>query len=392
MAEDLMYRLFIDGRWVDARADEIVAFAGVAMPLSPDDLGLDLAHDASAASAAVCDPAIRSDPTGGPRNAAPAMSVGPVPSAGPDCAADWHWAGPRSSSRHSVGAAVNGSVTGLTHHPRRSLLFVPGNDDRKLQRAATAGADVVVLDLEDGVAPAAKEQAREVVRRALADISYGTSERLVRLNAEPEQMARDLEVAATADGLLIPKIDGPAELERVRSVALRVLGRVPTLVVLFGETPRGVLAATSMVSWPDDVDAWMWGSEDLAAATGCRPRGARESFEGPLALARSATVLLAAATSTDAIDTVYPFHRDLEGLRIEAEEAAALGFSGKAVIHPDQVSPVNDAFTPDDAAVTRALAIVEAFGSGSAVVTLENQMLDAPHLRAARRLLSRAGL
>jgi citrate lyase subunit beta/citryl-CoA lyase len=278
----------------------------------------------------------------------------------------------------------------MTVGPRRSLLWVPGDQPRKLEKAAGSGADVVVLDLEDGVAPDRKVEARRCVAAALADIDYGSTERLVRVNAslDPE----DLEAAALADGLCLPKVDGPDDLRRLRSIAVAVLGRVPPILAISAESPAGALAWAALAGEADDVVAWMWGSEDLAAALGSRARGPGEGFVGPLELARSATVLLAAATGAQAIDTVYPFFGDHIGLAAEAVAAAEAGFSGKGIIHPGQVGPVHEAFTPDDDAVRRAREVVDAFADGAGVLSLHGQMLDLPHLRAAHRILGRAGL
>jgi len=273
---------------------------------------------------------------------------------------------------------------------RRSVLFVPGDQPRKLEKAATAGADVVVLDLEDAVNADRKEDGRTCVADALAGVNYGSAERIVRINAESGSIERDLESAAGADALMLPKVESPQDLMRLAQLAVKVLGAELPVIALVGEVPAGVLRASLFIDQVPGVVAWMWGSEDLAGFTGCQPRQPGESFTGVLALARDMTVLLAAASGTQAIDTVYPFYKDVVGLKVEAAAAARAGFIGKAIIHPDQVGPVHEAFSPSAEEVTHAREIVDAFASGSGVSSMNGQMLDMPHLRAAQRIISRA--
>jgi citrate lyase subunit beta/citryl-CoA lyase len=275
--------------------------------------------------------------------------------------------------------------------PRRSILWVPGDQPAKLERAAGSGADVVVLDLEDGVAPDRKAVARDMISGALRDIDFGSTERLVRV-CPGSPLRLDLAAAEGADGVCLPKVDGPADLIEARALAKDVLGAELPILAISGESPLGVLNAAGLAGESAGVVAWMWGSEDLAAALGCQPRRMGEPFVGSLAWARHVTVHLAAATGAQAIDTVYPFFKDLEGLVEETRVAAAVGYSGKGLIHPAQVSPVNDAFTPADAEIDHAQEVVRAFADGSGIAVLEGQMLDLPHLRAAERVLARAGV
>lgn len=276
---------------------------------------------------------------------------------------------------------------------RRTVLFVPADQPRKIERAASCDADVVVLDLEDGVSRDRKAAARAEAASALGTLDFGKTERVVRVNAEPMLLGEDLAACAGADAVMVPKVDTPRDLHVVRSAMQAMLGQELPIFALAGETPLGVLNAAALAdeSVAAPVVAWMWGSEDLAGATGCRARGRGEPFDAPLTTAREATVLLAAATRRQAIDTVYPYYRDVEGLRAEASAAARAGFDGKGVIHPDQVEIVRDAFTPTDTEIGRARAVVAAFDdAGAGVAVVDGQMLDLPHLVAARRTLSRA--
>lgn len=274
--------------------------------------------------------------------------------------------------------------------PRRSVLWVPGDQPAKLAKAAKAGADVVVLDLEDGVAPHRKAAARESVAGALRDLDFGRTERMVRVNGGTLDPL-DVEAATLADGLCLPKADTPAQLHALRLASEMCTGRVLPILAISAETPRGVISSAALVEASEAVVAWMWGSEDLAAVLGVHARQAGEPFVGPLEFARNVTTHLAAATGAQAIDTVYPFFRDHDGLLEEARAAAAAGYAGKGIIHPAQIGPCHEAFTPSDDEVAHARGVVDAFVGGAGVVALDGQMLDLPHLRAAERTLSRAG-
>jgi citrate lyase subunit beta / citryl-CoA lyase len=274
--------------------------------------------------------------------------------------------------------------------PRRSILWVPGDQLSKLEKAAKSNADVVVLDLEDGVSVDRKAVARDCIAGALRDLDFGKTERMVRVSPGPE-VAADVSAATSADSLCFPKLGSASELTLFQTLVERTVGRTLPILAISGETPLGLLNVQSLAGQTSGVVAWMWGSEDLASALGCHARQMGEPFEGPLAWARNVTVLLAVATGAQAIDTVYPFYRDTKGLLVESETAARAGFSGKGLIHPSQVAPVNEIFTPSPAEVERALAVVEAFDEGQGVAVLDGQMLDMPHLAAARRVLERAG-
>jgi citrate lyase subunit beta / citryl-CoA lyase len=275
--------------------------------------------------------------------------------------------------------------------PRRSLLWVPADQRRKLERAASAGADVVVFDLEDGVATDRKDQARSILSSVLQGVDYGGSERMVRINGSTS-LAADLEVAALADALCVPKVSGPDDLATVRTAAREEIGTIPPILAISAETSRGVLSSGALIEADDNVVGWMWGSEDLAGELGILGRVDRRSFPGPLALARYTTAMLAAATGKQAIDTVYPYFKDVDGLRAEARSAVLSGFVGKGLIHPNQVAVVHDAFTPTDEEITRARTIIAAFSDGAGVAVMDGQMLDLPHRRAAERVLQRAGI
>jgi citrate lyase subunit beta / citryl-CoA lyase len=272
---------------------------------------------------------------------------------------------------------------------RRSVLWVPADQPHKIERAARSGADVVVLDLEDAVAPDRKAFARDTAAGALRDVDFGGAERLFRVCNGPT-LAADIAAARDADGICLPKVEGPNDLAAAHAGARNMLGRVLPILAISAESPLGVLNTPLLVLAATGVFAWMWGSEDLAAALGCRARQLGEPFAGPLEGARNTTVLLAAVTGAQAIDTVYPLFKDNDGLIAECRTAVEAGFSGKGVIHPGQVAPVNESFTPTPEQIRRAQEVVDAFVNGAGVTALDGQMLDLPHLRAAERMLALA--
>jgi citrate lyase subunit beta/citryl-CoA lyase len=285
----------------------------------------------------------------------------------------------------------------------RSLLFVPGDSERKLARALEAGADALILDLEDAVASSAKAQARALAAEFLAGHAAAGSPRLyVRINAlDTREWEADLAAVLprTPSGIVVPKTRSGADVHTL-SIALHHgeerAGLEPgktRIVAIATEVPASLLALPSYVGASRRLEALAWGAEDLSAALGARAtRDAAGALSSPFRLARDLCLVTAAAAETAAIDTVYLDYRDAEGLAREARAAARDGFAGKLAIHPAQVPIINDAFTPDSAAIREARAIVDAFGNAPAtgVVTHDGRMLDRPHLLRAERVLSRA--
>lgn len=285
----------------------------------------------------------------------------------------------------------------------RSLLFVPGDDERKIAKGLGSAADALILDLEDAVAPARKSAARELCAKTLA--SAQTPKRLfVRINALDTADA-PLDVAAIVRarpfGLVLPKCRGG---EDVRALADRLSQAEAKAGVTTGEirilpivTETGAsmfgLGSYGPPAHPR-LCGLMWGGEDLAADLGAMAnRDARGAYTAPYQLARSLCLYAAAAASVPGIDAVYTDFRDTGGLKAEAADGLRDGFTAKAAIHPDQVGPINDAFTPSPADVERSRRIVAAFAASAAtgVASLDGRMLDRPHLRSALRVLERAG-
>lgn len=273
---------------------------------------------------------------------------------------------------------------------RRSILFSPGDDEALLRNAATTDADCLVFDLEDAVAPAAKSTARTTVRSVLTDPDFDPdAEVCVRVNPTAIAMDEDLEELTAGglpriDSVMLPKAGTVSAVETLGSRLAEHDLNVPIIPLL--ESAAGILNASSIAETAS-VDAIVFGAEDLAADI-----GAERSEDGTEVLhAREHVVLAASAQGIDAIDTVYTQYTDVNGLREETEFARQLGFDGKLAIHPDQVGVINEAFTPGPSDIEwakRVLAADEDTESG--VFEVDGQMIDAPLLAQAKRILERA--
>jgi len=288
----------------------------------------------------------------------------------------------------------------------RSLLFVPALDARKLEKSLGSGADVIIADLEDSVAPDAKETARAVVVEFLRGHA-GRIDRpklYVRINGfDTAHVDRDIDaaVAAGAEGLMLPKAAGGADVTRLDAkiaVAEAVHG-IPDgrtrIVAIVTETAHAVFQTGTYRGASHRLAGMAWGAEDLSADLGATAvRGADGTHLDTFRLARTLTLLGAVAAEVTPIDGVYTDFRDLDGLRAECEAAARDGFTAKMAIHPAQVAVINAAFSPSEAAIAEAHRVVAAFREAGdpGVVGLDGKMLDRPHLLRARRLLARAGV
>ncbi len=292
----------------------------------------------------------------------------------------------------------------MTREPAlRSVHFVPGGQRKLLERALESRADALVLDLEDATAPEHKAEARRLAASWLETLDFRGKTRIVRINPLDGPLAADdLEalLPAPPDCLMLPKLRGAEELRELaaRLDALEAKyghprGRLRVLPIAT-ETPEGLLHLEEIAAAPR-VAAITWGAEDLAAALGARAnRGPDGRYLELFRHARWSTLVAARAAGVQAIDGVYLEFRDEAGLRAESEEAARGGFDGKLTIHPAQIDPVNEAFTPSAQEVARAERLLAAFESearaGRAVFSFEGRMVDAPHREQARRLLAKA--
>lgn len=281
---------------------------------------------------------------------------------------------------------------------RRSVLFMPGDSLRKIEKAATLPADSVIMDLEDGVAFNRKTEARATIVEALRTLDFGGRERLVRINPVGSglEMA-DLDAAAAGrpDGLVLPKVESAAQVQRISQALASAedaqgwpRGAVRLLVIV--ETALGVMNVREIAAADDRVDALMFGAEDLAGDI-----GATRTAEGwEVFYARSAVVTAAAAYRRQAIDTVFVDLNDEDGLRRECQRAMQMGYSGKMAIHPRQVEIINAAFTPSAEAVAQARRLIAAYAehqaAGTGAFAYEGKMVDMPMIRAAEQVLARA--
>ncbi|MEJ0028467.1 MAG: CoA ester lyase [Rhizomicrobium sp.] len=280
----------------------------------------------------------------------------------------------------------------------RSLLFVPADSEKKLARAASSPADALILDLEDSVAPGNRAKARGLAREFLKG---GHRPAIwVRINpvGSPDFVADMAAVVASAPtGLVVPKPDGPQDLlildahlitlETEAGLAQRSIKLLPVAT----ETPTAVLSLGDYRSPPPRLAAMSWGAEDLAAALGAAiNRDDDGEFLFVHQMVRAMVLIAAKAARVDAIETLHADFRDGAGLDRAARRAQREGFSGMLAIHPDQVGPINAAFTPSPADVAHATKVVAAFASGAGVASLDGKMLDQPHLKQARHVLALA--
>jgi citrate lyase subunit beta/citryl-CoA lyase len=276
---------------------------------------------------------------------------------------------------------------------RRSVLFSPGDRPELLRTAPTTGADTVVFDLEDAVAPGRKAEAGASVREVLADLD-ADCEVCVRVRPPGGGAADDLD-AVLADGdarsgldaLVLPKAESADDGADLADLAAERDADLPILALV--ETAAGVLHAEAIAA-ADATDALLFGAEDLAADI-----GATRTDDGTEVLhAREHVVLAAAAAGVDAVDTLHTDFEDETGLRAETEFALELGYDGKLAIHPSQVGPINETFTPDPERVEWAERVLaakaDADAEGRGVFAVDGEMVDAPLVAQARRVMARA--
>jgi citrate lyase subunit beta/citryl-CoA lyase len=283
----------------------------------------------------------------------------------------------------------------------RSWLFVPGDSDSKLAKAPDLGADVLIADLEDAVAPQAKIYARQTAASWLEERA-GSAQRWVRINGLDTPMWRDDLAAvmpAAPTGVMLPKAAGPDQVRTLAAELYELEGHhgIPSgstrILPLVSETPAAALGIPDYArEQVPRLAGLTWGAEDLAAAIGAsRKRDAEGRWTDAFRLVRSMVLLAAHARGLPAIDTLHADFRDLAGLERVAGESRADGFAGMLAIHPAQVEVINRAFTPTEAEVGEARAIVAAFAANpdAGVLQVEGRMVDQPHLEQARRLLDR---
>lgn len=285
----------------------------------------------------------------------------------------------------------------------RSWLFVPGDSDRKLAKIGDCGADVVILDLEDSVAPEQKPAARGRVFEYLrAHAAQSGPQLWVRINPLDSALAEDDLAAVTPAGpagIVQPKTRSPEdavalghrldELEHghgLRPNSIRILP-------IATETPAALFAMGGYAQVGPRLAGLTWGAEDLSTVMGATATRERDgTWTSPFEFVRSLCLFGAGAAGVAAIDTLHANFRDRDGLKASCERARRDGFTGKLAIHPDQVPAINEGFAPTADELAQARRIVELFGAhpGAAALSLDGRMVDIPHLRLAEKTLARA--
>lgn len=288
----------------------------------------------------------------------------------------------------------------MTIHIRRALLFMPGDSRHKIEKGAGMNVDSIIMDLEDAIALSRKEEARQSVAAALREVNFGRSERLVRTNQViPGWIhTRDIEVTIDGkpDGYVLPKIESAAQIHEVSRLLAAAevrrgweLGSIKLLAII--ETGRGIVNLKEIVESDPRLEALIFGAEDLAGDI-----GATRTAEGyEVFYARSAVVTHARAYGKQAIDTVFiDLRAPDDALVAETEKVAGMGYTGKLAIHPRQVEPIQQVFTPKLDDILAAQRLVSAFeaqqGQGVGVFEYEGKMIDMPMIRAARLVLKQA--
>ena len=286
----------------------------------------------------------------------------------------------------------------------RSLLFVPADGGRKLDKAFTSGADAVIVDLEDSIANDRKAEARASAAAFLKAATQESSRpRLhVRINGLATGLTdADLDaiVPARPDAIMLPKAEGGAAVVHAdakltaREAQFGLDEGHIKIVAQAIETAASLFHAGTFHGASARLIGLTWGPEDLSAELGAETnRGADGRLTAPYQLARSVCLFGAAAAEVQAIETVYVDFRNSEGLRRETEEARCDGFTGRLAIHPAQVPIVNEVFTPKAEAIAKAKAVIDAFAAagGAGAVGVEGVMLDRPHLARAHRVIAQA--
>jgi len=281
---------------------------------------------------------------------------------------------------------------------RRTALYVPGNDPAMIQNAGIFGSDSIVLDLEDAVSVNEKDSARFLVRNALSNINYGNTEVIVRINSLSTPYGReDLEVIGRAhpDGIRLPKAESVQDVEEVDGILTRIEkeegfkeGSIKIMPII--ESAKGLFNVFEIVKASKRVAVINFGAEDYTADIGAeRTKEGKELFD-----IRARILLAARVAGIDVQDSVFAYVHDIEGLIKETKFIKQLGFDGKSVIHPAQIKPVHQVFTPTEEEIKNARRIISAIEEAkkrrSGVVSLDGRMVDAPVVAKAQRVLKYA--
>lgn len=287
----------------------------------------------------------------------------------------------------------------------RSWLFIPADSPRKLEKGLTCGADILILDLEDSVAPDAKDTARKIAAEFLRTAASDQGPLLyVRVNALDTGLTDDdldAVMQGHPDGIMLPKSASGRDVTLLdakiapREALNDIEEGAVRIACVATETAAALFTLGSYAGSSDRLDALTWGAEDLSADLGATAsRDETGHLTGPYQLARSLCLAGAVSAAAQPVDTVFVDFRNEDGLRQECLAAVRDGFTGKLAIHPGQIATINEAFTPSEQDIARAALIVDAFAAapGAGVVGLDGVMLDRPHLVRAQKVLQRARL
>jgi len=275
----------------------------------------------------------------------------------------------------------------------RSLLFVPGDRPERFATAASSGADVIILDLEDSVSLLKKSFARTAVADFLPEPRQVTT--FVRINPlDSEFVADDLSAVLlfSPDGIVLPKAEGAISIRKLLSLTGKQ--QIPILPIAT-ETPAAIFELGSYQEVSGALAGLTWGAEDLPAAIGAATsRKADGSYTGPYEMVRALTLFGAHAANVCAIDAVFPDIKNSGALKKYARDSARDGFTGMMAIHPSQVAIINAAFSPSQSEVAWAQSVVTAFAEHpeAGVLELDGRMIDKPHLDQAQKILKKANL
>lgn len=279
---------------------------------------------------------------------------------------------------------------------RRSMLFIPGNNPGMLQNGGVFGADSVILDLEDAVAPTEKDAARFLVANALRTVDYGGSEKVIRINPLDTFAAEDIKVIVPCrpDTILLPKVESAEDIHKaLEMIAMAEQpNQTPVNIIALLETPRGIMEAYGIAKAHPRVVGLALGAEDYTASLGAnRTKEGTEIFTP-----RTMLINAAAAAEIQSIDTPYTDANDEEGLLTDTKLAKQLGFKGKLAINPRQIEMIHSVFNPSmsdvDWAEQVVYAIRKAQAEGSGVASLNGKMVDLPVVNRAERILHLARL
>lgn len=280
-----------------------------------------------------------------------------------------------------------------TPRPRRSALYLPGNNSRALKKGEALPADILIFDLEDAVGPDAKADSRATVCEAISSGSYLPREIVVRINGlDTDWHDADLAAvaASAADGVLVPKVETGQQVQALVSV-LDSLGAPQSMQLwVMVETPRAFLRAEEIASASDRLAALVVGTNDLVNEL----HGLHVPGRAPVVPALSLAVLGARAAGKAILDGVFNAIKDEAGFRAEAQQGREMGFDGKTLIHPSQVDPANELFGPSEKELADAREVVSAYeeaqSAGTSVITVNGRMIESLHVRNAQRLLALA--